>query len=165
MVNPSAFFDSLAAIIGDPMYIGRSSADLDQELRTNTWSISCSLEQAQQLTLNDFLQFFEQVIENRRQQLQAAQSVYGMLFYLWYDEQAIQLRFGLISDFDGYLPFSASVNRVPSMVSIIEEFLLSHHHDGIPWQELEIDDFDATAPILHPDDDLKPILDVFVLNL
>ncbi len=82
MDNSSAFFDSLTAIIAAPIYIGRSPDDLDQELRTNTWLISCSQEEAKQLAPDDFRQFFEQVIENRRHQIQAADLGHGMLFYL-----------------------------------------------------------------------------------
>jgi hypothetical protein len=163
--NSSAFFNSLVEVITDPIYIGLTEDDLDQELKTNTWLISCSQEETIHLTSEDFKQFFDAVIENRKQQIQTSGLDHSMLFYLWYDAQAVQLRFSIISDFHAKLPFRATLNIVPSMDLIIEKLLLSHHHDGILWQELKIIDFDAKSLQDKEVDDEKIVLDVYCLTL
>ena len=55
---------------------------------------------------------FERIIENRQQQLDQANTDHGMIFYLWFDELALQLRFNLISDAHERLPFGALFDGV-----------------------------------------------------
>jgi hypothetical protein len=91
------FFEQLAPIITDTLYIGVDKADLEKEIRQNMWTISASEEDRLTASVDDFERFISAVIENRYKQIQA--SDHGMIFYLWFDTQASQLRFCLISDF------------------------------------------------------------------
>jgi len=74
------------------------------------WMIAFSDDQCASLTTSDLLGLFERIINNRQQQLDQAPVNHGMIFYLWFDEQAIQLRFNLILDFHEHLPFGCQLN-------------------------------------------------------
>lgn len=134
------YFKNLAEIIADELYIGSSTLDLQQEIRTNMWCISASNEQISHLTTQDFATFFDKVIENRLSQIRAA-NLQGMIFYTWFDEQASQIRFCLISNFHDDLPFGNPIKLVKSPDIIFEQFINSPYHDGIPFDELTFSDF------------------------
>ncbi|WP_210190653.1 hypothetical protein [Paenibacillus uliginis] len=55
-----------------------------------------------------------------------------MIFYLWFDQLACQIRFNLISVLHKKLPFQCDVEIVEHMDDIILTFLNSPFHDGIP---------------------------------
>ncbi|MCB0752471.1 MAG: hypothetical protein KDC52_13445 [Ignavibacteriae bacterium] len=57
-----------------------------------------------------------------------------MLFYVWFDEQASQLRLNLISAEHTIPPFGAEVKHAP-LQEIISDFLTSEHLEGIPLTE------------------------------
>ncbi|AOZ90756.1 hypothetical protein [Paenibacillus crassostreae] len=46
-----------------------------------------------------------------------------MIFYLWFDWMASQLRFNLISNVNEHLPFQCEIEILDSMEEIINEFL------------------------------------------
>lgn len=69
--------------------------------------------------------FLNKVVENRQEQIFKANCSHGMLFYLWHDAMASQLRFSLISDFHHNLPFGCPLKIIGNMDPIIEEFLAS----------------------------------------
>src|SRR5688572_14338015 len=99
----------LQEIVHDKLFIGITKDDLYLELRTNTWLISFSADERIRLKPDVLEDFFNAVIANRRQQILEANISHGMIFYLWHDEQASQLRFSVISDFHEHLPFKAKI--------------------------------------------------------
>jgi hypothetical protein len=127
------FFDSLAEIVDAPIYIADSEDELQQELAANTWAISCNPKDADDLALNDFKLFFDEIIQNRRTQLENFDRQDSMWFCLWQDAQVDQLWFSLISELHSSLPFSAEVNVVASMDSIINDFIESIYHKAGMW--------------------------------
>jgi hypothetical protein len=136
--NP-AFFANLQDVITDDLYRGSSAQDLQDEIRHNMSLISASQEDALRLTIEDFTEFFGEVIQNRIDQLRKFHNQ-GMIFYLWFDRQACQLRFCLISNVHASLPFGNPISLVERPETIFEQFLGSPYHDGIPFTELQIMD-------------------------
>jgi hypothetical protein len=130
------FFQDLEEIVVDPLVIGDSEEDLDKEIANNTWSISISNELATELSVKDFMGFFEKVISNRREQIKSSNNQIGMLFYVWFDGQAGQIRFNLITDFDSNLPFGCKIKIIDNLEPIIEEFLRFPYNDGIPVEDV-----------------------------
>ncbi|WP_460014446.1 hypothetical protein [Lysinibacillus sp. CTST325] len=63
-----------------------------------------------------------------------------MLFYVWFDRQAAQLRFNLILDYDFKLPFGCEIEIIDNLERIIEEFLSFPYHDGFPFEEVSDED-------------------------
>ena len=106
----------------------------------NTWSISISNELGTQLGVKDFIDFFGKVISNRSKQIQISKNHTGMIFYVWFDWQAAQLRFNLISDYDSKLPFGYEIETVDNLEPIIEEFLSFRYHDGFQDEDVSIED-------------------------
>ncbi len=122
----------------DPLFIGNSKEDIDQEISNNTWSISVSNEMNIKLSVKDFKDFFREVISNRSKQIKMSNK--GMLFYVWFDWQAAQLRFNLISDYDSKLPFSCEIETIDNLEPVIEEFLSFPYHDGFPVEDIREED-------------------------
>ena len=127
---------SFQEVITDELFIGSSGDDLPLEM-ANKWWITLSHEQCQSLTTSDLLTLFERIIENRQQQLDRANADHGMIFYLWFDEQAFQLRFNLISDSHEHLPFRAHYHVLSTPEPIFERYLRFSYHESLPWSELQ----------------------------
>ena len=149
-------------ILHDTLFIGHSSDDLSQEIRTNTWHISMSAKERASASREELLNFFSDVMNNRRQQIQDSHSDHGMWFYVWHDQQASQLRFSLISDFHTHLPFGATT-APETLETIIDEFLTSNDH--IPFSALDMQAYNAEEQ--KPEDDIStfvlPVLKVQLL--
>lgn len=159
------YLQDLQEVVDDPMFIGSSQEDLMREIETNMWRLSCSRAIAEQLTVEDLEAFFDDVVESRRAQLRASELEHGMLFYVWFDEQAGQLRFNLISDVHSELPFRCQTRRVSELGKVISQFLESRWLDGIPFEELErIEGFPDVEGLVESNVS-ETILDVFVTNL
>jgi hypothetical protein len=139
-MNKIEFLQDLEEIVVDPLFIGDCEDDKDQEIANNMWKISISNELGTQLSVKDFIDFFEKVISNRRKQIKISNNNLGMLFYAWFDLQAAQLRFNLISDYDSKLPFGCEIETIDNLEPIIEEFLSFPNHDGFPFEEVSDED-------------------------
>ncbi|WP_246277399.1 hypothetical protein [Neobacillus endophyticus] len=63
-----------------------------------------------------------------------------MLFYVWFDWQAAQLRFNMVSNYDSKLPFSCEIETTDKLEPIIEEFLSFPYHNGFPVEEISEED-------------------------
>jgi hypothetical protein len=144
--NPS-FFEQFQDVVTDELYIGSTLEDLQREIRNNLWCISASQDEINQLTVQDWETFFVAIMENRSRQIRESGKS-GMIFYMWFDEQAAQIRFCLISAFHEQLPFGNTIELVDQPEIIIEQFMNSPYHDGIPLSELTtvgIDEFEESA--------------------
>lgn len=74
-------------IIVAPLFIGSSKNDLSEEISNNMWRISLEqdLDLAPVIRIEDFLLFFDKLIENRQRQIMESTNQQGMIFYLWFD--------------------------------------------------------------------------------
>ena len=121
-------------VIEDPVTV--APGDVMKEARGNLWSFSLSSEQAAKIQESDLSHFIGRIIEARRAALTKLGCPPGaMIFYSWFDEQACQLRFSLISGVAA-LPFGCETVPAESLKEILDAFLLSPYHDGIPFSEL-----------------------------
>lgn len=153
MRDSAEYFENLFEIIDDPIYIGLSEDDLQSEIKNNTWRISASQEEVESLKKADFILFFQKVIANRLAQIRNSSSTHGMIFYMWFDEQASQIRFSLISDFHKALPIrNPNLRFLETPETIYDQFLDSSYHDGISFTEFVVKDFTDAEP-----DDLDPL--------
>lgn len=78
---------------------------------------------------------------------------------MWFDEQAGQLRFNIISGKVEKLPFGCTVERVTSPESIIQLCLSSPYLHGIPENEVEDISFENYR---NDDDTIEYVLPVYV---
>lgn len=148
-------------ILHDTLFIGHSADDLQQEIRTNTWHISMSIEDVAIISRQEIVHFFYNVMNNRKDQIRQSGVKHGMWFYVWNDRQASQLRFSLISNFHQKLPFRAET-RPETLETIIDQFLYVYDHS--PASVLESDDYDEAEQ--SSEDDISTfVLPVFKTQL
>jgi len=125
----------------------------------NMWVLSFSLTAINEIHAQDLIKFVAKFLEKKRQEITQKGIASPIVFYMWFDEMAAQLRFNTIIAFNKKLPFGCKVDIVDSPEPIIQDFLASHYHDGIPWSELEESEDDL-------DEDEEPfILKVFVVHI
>lgn len=160
-MNKDDFLIELEDIVYDSLFIGGHKDDLNKEISANRWSISLSRQLASQLTVSDFMNFFHKVIEDRQQQILKSNSDHGMLLYVWFDWQASQLRFNLISQIHERLPFNGKIEILDELETIINEFIHFPYHDGIPIGETANEGNDVQADF---DRELDPVK-VFLISL
>ncbi|WDH96910.1 hypothetical protein PUW24_22645 [Paenibacillus urinalis] len=140
-MNKEQYFKNLEDVITDPIFIGTSIHDLNKEISNNMWAISLEEEIAKELRIEDFLNFFNRLLANREYQVRKANKKQGMIFYLWFDAMASQLRFNLISGDHGQLPFKCELELIDHMVPILEDLLASPYLNGLFTE----DDSDDTS--------------------
>jgi hypothetical protein len=122
------FWQDLEEIITDLLFIGSR----DDEINNNLWRISLSSKLANVILLKDFSRFIERIIANRKEQVKTLKPTTNILFYLWFDDHASQLKFNIISDNGTGLPFRCKVILYDEYTPILKDFLEHPYHDGIP---------------------------------
>ena len=145
-MSKEEFLVELEDIIVDELFIGNTTKDLQDEIAHNMWRISMNQELANDFTVNDLATFFSSVLKNRKKQI-VEKSTHPMIFYMWFDVMAAQLRFNLISDCHETLPFGREYKIINEMNPIISEFLQSPWHDGFTENE-ENDEACEWEPLL-----------------
>ena len=148
------YYEMIERIIDEEIFIGDSESDLKEEIAHNLSYIQISDKQREQISENVLLLSIERIINNRREQIIISSKNHGMYFYLWFDEQACQLRLNLISDFHKKLPFSCKHRMLENPLAIIKSFFYSECHDGIPL----IDNYENNG-------NLNNILNVYLKQL
>lgn len=127
----------LKIVIDSPILITGDSRLQNEETTVNMWALSIDFCVTKIILVNDLADFVFSLLQKRSQQI-AKQGVYhSAIFYMWFDEMAAQLRFNIVSDINQKLPFECQLEVVNSLQPILEEFLTSHYHAGIAWNELE----------------------------
>lgn len=146
-------------IIESPIFIGCDKKLLDAEISTNMWAISFD-NQIKDTSMDKLLEFINNLVDKKKQQVSELNISCTVIFYLWFDEMASQLRFNIISDSHNKLPFGCELNIINSPQSILAQFLQSQHSPEISWNELEenTEDFDDA-------EEYRFVLDVFVMQL
>lgn len=131
----------------------------------NMWCLSFTPEFFKELEHDKLVSFFKTLIETRGIQLRATEFKKPLTFYLWFDEQALQLRFNIIPGEATSLPFGCTVNKVDSIEPILNKFF-SIINDVLKGKDF-FEVYDA-QDIEDIDDDESPknyVLDVYVQTL
>lgn len=131
-----ALLAQILELCHEPIYLGTSTVDLRREIAENRWLISATREECAEVTVAEVMSAMHDVTVSWRTQMVTHADSRGALFYMWFDEQASQLRCCIISDRNSALPFSHATEPVSMMEPIIAAFLSSPYHEGIPWDEL-----------------------------
>jgi hypothetical protein len=97
----------VAAVASDPIVF---DDEINVEARANVWSFGIANDEAETLVREDIVEFvFDVAALRERRILEEVGRTRPMVFYCWFDEQAGNLRIGLVSAHHGYLPFGAIV--------------------------------------------------------
>ena len=147
--NP--FPEWLEEVANDPLTVEISQEGLLSECRKNLLTFSISQSQSKITTVEDVLNFLSGIMQARERQIKARPGpISPMVFYCWFDEQASQLRFSLVSASHKQLPFWAIVKETDDFAEIANRFLNSRYHDGIPLSEFMTQEEAEKRSLLEP---------------
>ncbi len=118
--------------IKNKLFLTNRTDLLDKEISENLWSFSLTKELAEQVSPADFLDLFDKICANGQKQLNVSDLPLDLIYYLWHDEQAGQLRLNFINSNHKKLPFGCILDFVESESEIIQGFLKSEYMVGIP---------------------------------
>lgn len=135
--NKTDFFSDLSNQISEPLYLTDKTSEVNEEINYNHWILSASADIISQTTTIDFLEFIQKVKDNYKNQLDKSQLDIDLIFYLWFDEMAGQLHFNFINSNHDKLPFGCKLKYTDRPEEIVDQYLKSKYHEGIPWNELE----------------------------
>ena len=134
-----SFLDDPDDVINDPLIIAVGPDADCNEPRENLWGLAMTAARAAATSAAEIIDFLLKVIDSRNRQLTARFGTrHPMVFYVWVDEQAGQLRFSLISGQGVRPPFGAEIRCITQPEPLIEHYLTITTHDGIPWDQIII---------------------------
>jgi hypothetical protein len=110
-------------IVTVPFYITGNKAHLQKEIDCNMWCLSFTSNSIEKITIQELSQSIDSLILNKKKQLHSNNPFFPALFYLWFDKQALQLRFNCISNIDNKLPFGCTLMLLDSPIDIFKDFL------------------------------------------
>lgn len=143
------------------LYVTESIEDLKKEIYENMIPIGISENFVGAVEVNDILNFLERVKLNRKNQLLNSLIKVDLIYYVWYDSGAGQLRFNFINANHSKLPFGAKLNLEVTERQIVEAFIedsramynYEQKEDGdfdepsetIDWEKLEQEENERAA--------------------
>ncbi|MCD6069020.1 MAG: hypothetical protein K0S33_3846 [Bacteroidetes bacterium] len=163
ITNKTDFFNDLSNQISEPLYLTDKTDELDEEINHNHWVLSATADIISQTTTTDFLEFIQKVKGHYKNQLDKSQLDIDLIFYLWFDEMAGQLSFNFINSNHDKLPFGCKLKHTDRPEEIVDLYLKSKYHEGIPWNELET--IETPEQIAEADRLEKELHDNFVLTV
>ena len=117
------FLEIIRPLESAELYVTESIEELKKEIYENMIPIGISENFAGAVDVNDILNFLDRVKLNRKKQLLNSLIKVDLIYYVWYDSRAGQLRFNFISANHSKLPFGAKLNLDISERQIVEAFI------------------------------------------
>ena len=160
------FLARVAEVAGAAITFAQHSDNINMEANANLHTFSLSPDEAQRVTVEQVFDFVRMVVDAYEKQITKLYgSTHPMVFYCWFDEQASQFRFSMVSKFYGKLPFSSPLNHVKDLSLILEKWLNSEYHSGIPFEEFKELPLEPTNSHVYEQDQVKLSLDVWSVEL
>ena len=88
----------------------------------NMWLLSFTPKFFKKLSENEIQDFFSKLINSRYKELSEKHFKAPVTFYVWFDQQALQLRFNFLQGKNVNLPFTCTTRIVDSIEPIIRNF-------------------------------------------
>jgi hypothetical protein len=121
------FFTDIEDIKSDKILITDSVDNLDEEIETNCWSISVNDELSKEFSVDELARFLNEVKADRLEQLRQSKIKVGLIYYVWIDGQAGQLRFNFVNSNHTKLPFRSPLTLVTKENEILTDYLTRPH--------------------------------------
>lgn len=153
---------NLEKIVTSSIFISGDSRFLNEEIEHNMWALTFDEFLIQKMQESELEVFISQLLQKKSKQLSNINPNLSAIFYLWFDIQALQLRFNLISKTQSDLPFRCKLNKLTSPKSILQNFLTTALR--IAQEGMAIEYFDAKEDDEN-DNEEKIILDVYIETL
>ena len=138
-MNKEEYFNQYEPYIAEKIFLTDKTSQVHNEIYENMLSFTVSKEQQANLTITDFINFLSRIKKNRKSQLNVSKTNSDLIYYVWYDEMAGQLRINFINANHSKLPFEAKLEFTSNQVEIINEFLITEYLDEITWDQLSND--------------------------
>jgi hypothetical protein len=126
----------------------------------NMWALTFDDDLIKNIQLDDLKFFLTELLNNRRIQLLKKSATLQAKFYLWFDEQILQLRFNLLFDTNNPLPFGCKLDIIHDSETILKEFLTIIHQVALQGEDIEF--FDPSEDFEDEDDENNYVLKVYV---
>ena len=131
----NAYFDELRELENAAIFLTDRTDSLE-ETRSNMVAVGISNSLSKRVSVDALKGFLQRVKANRQKQLESSSLPINLIYYLWVDEMAGQLRLGFINSNHQKLPFSCKYRLASTEEEIINAFLKSPYLEGIPWEDL-----------------------------
>jgi hypothetical protein len=159
-MNREDFFKEIAEFETTPLFLIDTTENLQEEIFNNCIYIGMTHELAQEISVDEMLAYLSKVKNNRHNQLIDSNIQFNLIYYVWFDEMAGQLRFNFINSNHSNLPFGCELEFVQLEEEIVATFLRSDYLQGITWDELTLIEKD-TEPTAENEPGEFYILKVF----
>lgn len=113
----------LKNILEESIYISGNQSLIEEETDHNMWALTFSDTLIKKLEVKDLEKFLSELLKKRSLQVTSIDPKLIATFYLWFDKQALQLRFNLISDENVTLPFDCKLNLSSSPEPIFNDLI------------------------------------------
>ena len=120
---------------------------VNAEAMANMWVFSPNEEKTQLVTADMLTSFLMQIAQRRREQLTRDYAGHPMFFYCWHDAQTRQLRFSLVSQAHGHLPFRCAVCETGDLHAVVDHIL------NRDWKKAQPADDDVECASVAPQAD------------
>lgn len=127
----------LQKVIEKPFYISGQQSLVTEETYNNMWALTFSKKLIKKIEIKDLETFLLALLKNRVSQLFSIDAKLRATFYLWFDKQALQLRFNIISIDTIALLFGCKLNILHSPESILSDFIKTTRHIAIEGEYIE----------------------------
>lgn len=117
------FLEIIRPLESAELFVTESMEELKKEIYENMIPIGISEKFVGAVDVNDILNFLDRVKRNRKNQLLNSLIKVDLIYYLWYDGGADQLRFNFINSNHSKLPFGAKLNLDISERQIVEAYI------------------------------------------
>lgn len=111
--------DQLDFILNQKLYL---SGKQEEEIYYNMWCISLEANIIGSITFEQLKIFVDKLVKSREQQLKDTYSSKNAIFYIWFDKQALQLRFNILTEITP-LPFGCKLQLLTAPDSILTSFI------------------------------------------
>ncbi len=138
-MSKEEYFNHYESYITEKIFLTDETSQVENEIYENMLSFSISKKNLAELKVTDFKRFLSRIKENRKSQLNVSQTISDIIYYIWHDEMAGQLRVNFINSYHSDLPFGADLEFTSNEVDIIDEFLNSEYLSEITWDKLSDD--------------------------
>ena len=122
-------FKDIEEIKSDKLFITDLVDNVDEEVKNNCWSISINDEIVKECTVDELKTFLKDVKTDRKEQLRKSNVKVGLIYYLWVDELAGQMRFNFINSNHTNLPFRAPLTFTNKEDEILSDYLMRRQTD------------------------------------
>ena len=127
IMTKKEFLKYIEDIKTDKVLIIDSVDRLDEEVETNCWAISINDKLSKRFSIDELSSFLNEVKTDRREQLRRSKINVGLIYYVWVDGQAGQLRFNFINSNHDKLPFRSQLTLVTMENEILTDYLTRPH--------------------------------------